>query len=98
MGLARNGSIAENTSGDIFLAFSTAKFEFDKKSGQANVQMLSNDRITPLFAATAQATEEAIINAMVAAEDMTGINGNTVYAIPHERLRQVLKKYNRLND
>ena len=60
--------------------------------------MLPNDRISPLFAATVQATEEAIINAMIAAETMTGISGNTVYALPHDRLRQVLKKYNRLNE
>jgi len=58
--------------------------------------MLPNDRINPIFAATVQATEEAIINAMVAAETMTGINGNTVYAIPHERLKEVMKKYNRM--
>ncbi|MDP7014138.1 MAG: P1 family peptidase, partial [Verrucomicrobiota bacterium] len=62
------------------------------------IKMLPNDRITPLFTATVQATEEAIINAMVAAKDMTGINGNRAYAIPHDRLRQVLKKYNRLNE
>jgi D-aminopeptidase len=58
--------------------------------------MLPNERISPLFGATVQATEEAIINALVAAETMTGINGNTVHAIPHERLREVLKKYGRL--
>ena len=58
--------------------------------------MLPNERIDPLFAATIQATEEAIVNAMVAAETMTGINGRRVYALPHERLRAVLRKYNRL--
>ena len=58
--------------------------------------MLPNDRIDPIFAATIQATEEAIINAMIAAETMTGIDGNTVHAIPHERLKEVLRKYNRL--
>ena len=51
----------------------------------------------PLFAATVQATEEAVINAMVAAETMTGVNGNTVYAIPHDRLREAMRKYNRLS-
>jgi D-aminopeptidase len=60
------------------------------------VTMLPNERISPLFAATVQATEEAIVNALVAAEDMTGINGNTVYAVPHQRLRDALKKYGRL--
>ena len=58
--------------------------------------MLSNNQINPVFAATVNATEEAIINAMVAAETMTGVNGNTVYALPHDRLKQVMKKYNRL--
>ena len=57
--------------------------------------MLPNDWINPLFAATVQATEEAVINAMIAAETMEGVNGNTVYAIPHERLTSILKKYNR---
>ena len=98
MGLARNGSIAGNGSGDIFVAFSTANRSVGETASVATVKMLPNDRITPLFAATAQSTEEAIINAMIAAEDMTGINGNKVYAIPHDRLRQVLKKYNRLNE
>ena len=58
--------------------------------------MLPNDALNPLFEATVQATEEAIVNAMVAAEDMTGANGHKVIALPHEPLRQVLKKYNRL--
>jgi D-aminopeptidase len=58
--------------------------------------MLPNDRINPIFLATVQATEEAIINAMIAAETMTGVNGNTVFAIPHDRLKEVMKKYNRL--
>ena len=58
--------------------------------------MLPNERIYPLFDATAQATEEAIVNAMVAAETMTGVDGNTVYALPHDRLKDVLRKYNRL--
>ena len=58
--------------------------------------MLPNERITPLFGATVQATEEAIVNAMIAAETMVGVNGNTAYAIPHDRLRAVLRKYNRL--
>jgi L-aminopeptidase/D-esterase-like protein len=101
MGLARNGSIAEQTSGDIFLAFSTAnrpapRDREGKPQPVADLKMLANERLTPLFAATVQATEEAIINAMIAAEDMTGINGNKVYALPHDRLREVLRKYGRL--
>jgi D-aminopeptidase len=59
--------------------------------------MLPNDKMDDLFAATVQATEEAIINAMVAAETMTGIENHKVIALPHDRLREVLKKYNRLN-
>ena len=97
LGIAKNGGIGGNSSGDIFIAFSTANAGAGKDSGLVSVQMLPNDRINPLFAATVQATEEAIINAMIAAETMTGIDGNTVYAIPHERLKEVLKKYNRLN-
>ena len=58
--------------------------------------MLPNDSLDPIFLATVQATEEAVVNAMVAAETMTGINDHTVIAIPHERLREVLRKYNRL--
>ena len=96
LGIARNGGIAEHTSGDIFVAFSTANKNADQKTGVAKIDMLPNERITPLFAATVQATEEAIINAMIAAKDMTGINGNTVYALPHDRLKAVLKKHNRL--
>jgi len=58
--------------------------------------MIPNDQISPLFLATAQATEEAIVNALVAGETMTGINGNTVYGLPHDRLKVALRKYNRL--
>ncbi|MDQ3755033.1 MAG: P1 family peptidase [Acidobacteriota bacterium] len=97
LGLAKNGGIGGNSSGDIFIAFSTANAGAGKSSGLVNLQMLPNDQINPLFLATVQATEEAIINAMIAAETMTGIDGNTVYAIPHERLKEVMKKYNRLN-
>jgi L-aminopeptidase/D-esterase-like protein len=59
--------------------------------------MLPNDRLDPLFGATVDATEEAIVNAMIAAETMSGAGGNTVYALPHDRLREILKKYNRLH-
>jgi L-aminopeptidase/D-esterase-like protein len=97
LGIGKNGGIGGNSSGDIFIAFSTANAGAGKQSGFATLKMLPNDGINPIFAATVQATEEAIINAMIAAETMTGINGNTVYAIPHDRLMQVMKKYNRLN-
>ncbi len=96
LGLGRNGSISGNGSGDIFVAFSTANSGAARPDGLVQLTMLPNDRIEPLFAATVQATEEAIINAMVAAETMTGIENHRVIALPHERLRTVLKKYNRL--
>jgi D-aminopeptidase len=96
LGIARNGGIGGNSSGDIFIAFSTANPGAAKDAGTVSLQMLPNGRINPLFAATVQATEEAIINAMVAAESMTGVNGNTVYAIPHDRLGEAMRKYNRL--
>ena len=96
LGIAKNGGIGGNSSGDIFIAFSTANAGAGKEPNLATLKMLANDRINPVFAATVQATEEAIINAMIAAETMTGVNGNTVYAIPHDRLKEVMRKYNRL--
>jgi len=96
LGLARTGSVAEHTSGDLFLAFSTANRGVTSTKGITDVKMLPDHCITPLFAATVEATEEAIVNALVAGETMTGINGNTVYGLPHQRLRRILKKYNRL--
>jgi L-aminopeptidase/D-esterase-like protein len=96
LGIGLVGGRGGNTSGDIFMAFSTANPEGAKTSGVATLAMLPNERITPLFNATAQATEEAIVNALVAAETMTGVDGHTVYALPHDRLRAVLRKYQRL--
>ena len=98
MGLARTGSVSGNGSGDIFLAFSTANPDAAKPEGTAKVEMLPNDRMNPLFEATVQATEEAIVNALVAAEPMTGRDGHRVSALPHEALRQVLRKYGRLKE
>jgi D-aminopeptidase len=98
LGLGRNGSISGNGSGDIFIAFSTANSGAAFAENVVDLKMLSNEKIEPLFAATVQATEEAIINAMVAAETMTGIENHKVIALPHDRLRAVLKKYNRLNE
>ncbi len=97
LGLGRNGSISGNGSGDIFIAFSTANPDAAAVDHVVDLKMLPNDRIEPVFAATVQATEEAIINAMVAAETMTGIENHKVIALPHDRLRAVLKQYNRLN-
>ena len=97
MGISRVGGFASNGSGDLFIAFSTANESAFQRSQTARLTMLPNDELTPLFLATIQATEEAIINALIAAESMEGVNGNTVYALPHDELRSVLRKYNRLN-
>ena len=96
LGLGRNGSISGNGSGDIFIAFSTANPGAATADQVVDLKMLPNQKIEPVFAATVQATEEAIINAMIAAETMTGIENHKVVALPHDRLREVLKKYNRL--
>jgi D-aminopeptidase len=96
LGLARDGSYSGGGSGDIFIAFSTANPGAGEHNGVRPLNMLPNDDLDPLFLATVQATEEAVVNAMIAAETMTGINNHTVVALPHDRLREVLKKYNRL--
>ncbi len=96
LGLGRVGSYGGNGSGDIFIAFSTANPGAISPGVPHQVTMLANDSLDSVFLATVQATEEAVINAMVAAETMTGIDNHTVIALPHERLREVLKKYNRL--
>jgi len=96
LGLGRNGSISGNGSGDIFIAFSTANPGAAAADHVVDLKMLPNEKIEPVFAATVQATEEAIINAMIAAETMTGIENHKVIALPHAKLREVLKKYNRL--
>jgi D-aminopeptidase len=97
LGLGRLGSISGDGSGDIFIAFSTANpgAGLEGKS-PVDVRMLPNDRMDALFEATVQATEEAVVNAMVAARTMTGPEGHTVEALPHDRLREVLRKHNRL--
>jgi D-aminopeptidase len=97
LGLGRNGSISGNGSGDIFIAFSTANAGASTADHVVNLKMLPNDMLDPVFTATVQATEEAIVNAMVAAETMTGMENHKVIALPHDGLRAVLKKYNRLN-
>jgi len=99
LGLARTGSTSGNGSGDIFLAFSTANPGADQdpqsNAGTVSVQTVSNERISPLFTATVEATEEAIVNAMVGAETMVGRDGNRVIALPHAELQAVLRKYRR---
>ena len=96
LGLGRLGSISGNESGDIFIAFSTANAGAGLARRSGSVEMLANERMDVLFEATVQATEEAVVNAMIAARTMTGRDGYTVESLPHDKLREVLKKYNRL--
>ncbi len=98
LGIGIVGGRGENGSGDIFIAFSTANPENARTTGTAQLEMLPNERINPLFLETVNATEEAIVNALVAAETMEGINGTKIHALPHDRLRTVLRKYGRLTD
>ncbi len=96
LGLGREGSIAGNFSGDLFIAFSTANDGLGAGEGTIPVTMLPNGQLDPLFRATVQATEEAITNALVAAETMTGADDVRIRALPHDRLQAILQKYNRL--
>jgi len=96
LGLGRDGSFSGDGSGDIFIAFSTANPGANRIKGVRQLEMLPNQQLNPIFLATVQATEEAIVNAMVAAKTMKGINDREVVGLPHDRLREVLKKYNRL--
>lgn len=98
LGLGRVGSVAHLGSGDLFLAFSTANLDGRDVSENSEITILGLRYLNALFEATVQATEEAIVNALVAAETMTGINGQTIYALPHDRLRAALRHYNRLNE
>jgi L-aminopeptidase/D-esterase-like protein len=96
LGLARTGTASGNTSGDIFLAFSTANTVPQQDSPrELNVRLLSTDAINPIFRAVVEATDEAVINALTKAETMIGIDGNTVHALPYDRLRDVMAKYGR---
>ena len=97
LGIGLVGGRGGNGSGDIFIAFSTANENAFNREQSTTVETFSNDLISPFFDATTQAVEEAIINAMVAAETLEGINGNKAYALPHDLLIEVLKKYNRLS-
>lgn len=96
MGLARTGSIAGHSSGDIFIAFSTANPGAFAPTGVVDLKMLANDQMNPLFEATIQATEEAIVNALIAAETMIGIDDQEVIALPQTRLLEIMKKYRAL--
>src|SRR5579872_4405579 len=98
LGLGRDGSTSGNGSGDIFIAFSTANPGASAGDHVVSLQMLPDEKLGPVFSATVEATEEAVINAMVAATSMTGIENHHVAALPHEQLRAVLRKYNRLRE
>jgi L-aminopeptidase/D-esterase-like protein len=96
LGVGRTGGMGGNGSGDIFVAFSTANARSAVPRDTTRVTMISNEAISPLFAATVQATEEAILNAMLAADTLTGANNLRVHALPADRLVTILKKYGRL--
>ncbi len=96
LGIGRMGSYASDSSGDIFIAFSTTNPGASNRSTNRNLMMLPNDQISPLFEATVQATEEAIINALLAAKTMVGKNNTKIYELPEDRLMEILKKYNRI--
>jgi D-aminopeptidase len=96
MGLARMGSTAGNGSGDIFIAFSTANSKAAQTGGLAALIMLPIDRMDPLFEAVVQATEESVINALVAGETMVGRDDNKVLGLPYDRVREIFKTHNRL--
>jgi D-aminopeptidase len=97
LGLAHTGSISGNGSGDLFIAFSTANPNVANPNQLTHsVQTIPNDLMDPIFSGVVQATEEAIVNALVDNQTMTGANNHRVEALPHDRLRDVLKKYNRL--
>ena len=96
MGLGRLGSWAGNQSGDLFLAFSTANRSNEKSKGEAAVRMLANDDLNPFFRATIEATEEAVVNAMLAADTMTGADGLRVFGLPGQEVMKALRKYGRV--
>ena len=98
LGLARNGSYAGNGSGDLFIAFSTANAGATQSSALNTARYLGEGLLDDLFRATVEGTEEAIVNALVAARDMRGQDGHRVLAIPHDELRAVLRQYNRLEE
>ncbi len=96
MGISRVGSHGEHYSGDIFIAFSTANSGSAGRAGITDLKMLSNDEMNPLFKATVQCVEESIVNALIAARTLSGINGNTAYQLPQARLREILRRHGHL--
>ncbi|HNN50462.1 MAG TPA: P1 family peptidase [Pseudomonadota bacterium] len=97
MGLGRNGAVSYNSSGDIFIGFGTSEPQVSA-TGMQTWQAIANEATDKVFQAAVRATEEAVVNALVAAETMVGANGVTVYALPHDKLRAVLRKYGRLEE
>ena len=98
LGLDRTGSVSHNGSGDLFVASSTANQAVWNEAEPllAMAEFLPNDRLDPLFTAVVQAAEEAIIDALVVNETLSGRDGNTVHALPHDQLVDVLRRYGRL--
>ncbi len=96
LGIGQMGGIGGNSSGDIFVAFSTANAEADAADSVVSWRAIPNEQINQVFEAVVDATSEAILNAMLAAETMTGANGLRVYALPHDRLLATLRKYGRI--
>jgi len=97
VGIGRMGGYGSNSSGDIFIAFSTANAQAWSRDTNTMVEMVPNDEISPILLATAQATEEAITNAMVAAQTMVGQDGHMIPGLPHDELQRILAEHNRLN-
>jgi L-aminopeptidase/D-esterase-like protein len=99
LGLARTGTISGNGSGDLFVAFSTAnKNVWAADAVMHSVQMVPNDLMDPIFAGVVQATEEAVVNALIDNQTMVGADNHRVEALPRDRVRELLKKYNRLKE
>lgn len=100
MGLAKTGGIASNGSGDYVIAFSTdsaSRVPHNESSALRQINVLNNEHVTPLFMAAIEATEEAIINSLFAAKDMTGKRGNTIKALPVQQVIEIMKKHNRIH-
>ncbi len=98
LGMARTGTTSGNGSGDVFLAFSTSPFQYDSTYTTMTQRSITKWNLDKLYRAAVEATEEAIINVLVGAETMSGANGNTLYGMPHDRMREVMKKYHRLEE
>jgi L-aminopeptidase/D-esterase-like protein len=96
LGVGRTGGLGEDSSGDLFLAFSTANPHVSSTKPVASLQMLNDDEINPVFEAVVDATEEAIVNTLIAAKTMTGANDFTVPALPHDKVVEILKAHGRL--